>query len=66
MTDLPPAYVQWATTLAERPTWDNVPPPTEEEEGSIFSSCYRDIVLVEKKPVRKRKAAVNAGTAWTS
>lgn len=71
MKDLPevwaePAYVQWATALAESPTWGSVPPPTEEEKGSIFESVYREIVLNEKPKARvpqKRKASSRGGQA---
>lgn len=56
--ELPPAYVQWATALANRPTYECLTPPTEEEEGGIYASMYRERVMGDKpKPrtLQKRK-----------
>lgn len=50
-----PDYVRWATDLAARPTYDALTPPTEEEEGSIYESLYREKVLGQVPHTRKRK-----------
>jgi hypothetical protein len=42
--------VRWATAVAERPTWEKVPEPTE-DDGTIFSSLYREQVIGEPPPL---------------
>lgn len=55
-----PAYVQWATALAEEPTFSRVTPPTKEEVGGIYESVYREIVLGQRPRSRTRKRTAPA------
>lgn len=58
-----PAFVQWATALAEEPTYERVTPPTEDEAGSIYESLYREKVLGQAPRKRTRKRSVSVEQA---
>lgn len=45
-----PAYVRWATAVADVPTWEKVPAP-DEQDGPIFASLYREQVIGEPPPL---------------